>query len=309
MDMVPDGRTMMGGLTLRGVARDIATDGAGSATIVDEARILAKLGEGRALKSIETEPGLDGLDELVGATVARGFRKQAATVLGDHVAGKTPLYLLIDDMPVASLISGYADMYVPKPPTEQQPTEQQPTERRMSPQSDICAGWASDGTMMTTIAREGQIPVPVGPVAPVIERVGDDDSWHAMESLPPGSMRRRRLLDLTQGPNLEIRAMFRDTYVDSSGTETVLHEYSYRGDVDPTTMTVVSSLARPRVLPWLECPSAAASADRLVGHRIGLIRDLVRTEFHGTSTCTHLNDLLRAIDDVAPLARILGHSA
>jgi hypothetical protein len=58
---------------------------------------------------------------------------------------------------------------------------------------------------------------------------------------------------------------------------------------------IVACVATPRVLPWSECPQAAASAGRLVGQRVGDLRALVRDDLVGTSTCTHLNDLLSSL--------------
>jgi hypothetical protein len=52
------------------------------------------------------------------------------------------------------------------------------------------------------------------------------------------------------------------------------------------------------VLPWVECPGALASADRLTDMPVAELRDHVRREFKGTSTCTHLNDTLRSLGDV-----------
>jgi hypothetical protein len=43
----------------------------------------------------------------------------------------------------------------------------------------------------------------------------------------------------------------------------------------------------------------------LDGHAVGELRELVRREFKGTSTCTHLNDLLRSLADLGPLVRLL----
>jgi hypothetical protein len=59
------------------------------------------------------------------------------------------------------------------------------------------------------------------------------------------------------------------------------------------------------VLPWTECPFAAASAARLDGHAVGELRELVGREFKGTTTCTHLNDLLRSLADLARLVALL----
>jgi hypothetical protein len=120
-------------------------------------------------------------------------------------------------------------------------------------------------------------------------------------------MRRRRLIDVApNGPLLQVAAMFRDTHVDQEGDETVLHEYELEMDVDIESMVVRRCQARPRTLPWPECPAAAASARRLEGHAVEELRAFVRTDFRGTSTCTHLNDLLRSLADVTVLVQALG---
>jgi Protein of unknown function (DUF2889) len=59
--------------------------------------------------------------------------------------------------------------------------------------------------------------------------------------------------------------------------------------------------ATPKVLPWPECSDAGASATRLVGLPLDDIRQYVRTDLNGISTCTHLNDLLRSLGDVPAL--------
>ena len=55
------------------------------------------------------------------------------------------------------------------------------------------------------------------------------------------------------------------------------------------------------MLPWMECPGAVASAERLSGMPIAELRTRVRREFTGTSTCTHLNDTLRSLGDLEVL--------
>ena len=110
--------------------------------------------------------------------------------------------------------------------------------------------------------------------------------------------------------------MFRDTYARVDGTVIVLHEYSLTarlaplddatapdeeatGDrtrpLRPAPGRVLSCTATPRVLPWLECPGAAASAARIEGHALPSLRALVKDDLVGTSTCTHLNDLLASL--------------
>ena len=52
--------------------------------------------------------------------------------------------------------------------------------------------------------------------------------------------------------------------------------------------------------------TALASADRTVGRRLDELRDLVRAEFRGTATCTHLNDALRSLADLSAMRALLG---
>ena len=85
----------------------------------------------------------------------------------------------------------------------------------------------------------------------------------------------------------------------------MLHEYRLAVTVDPGTLVVGSSTAIARVLPWPECPGALASADRIVGKAVTVLRPLVATRFTGTSTCTHLNDSLRSLAGVQALVAAL----
>ena len=84
-----------------------------------------------------------------------------------------------------------------------------------------------------------------------------------------------------------------------------MHEYAVVATVDATTRTVLTISATAHVLPWQECPQALASAVRLVGEPVTDLRRVVRREFTGTSTCTHLNDVLRLLADVDYLADAL----
>ena len=58
---------------------------------------------------------------------------------------------------------------------------------------------------------------------------------------------------------------FRDTCTDGEANETVVHEYTVATTVDPDTMVITACDAEARVLPWVECPQAVGSAERLVG--------------------------------------------
>lgn len=290
-----------GRLQLLGAARDLRTPAAGDAEELAAATVRALVGPTRQLEELAVSPET-AVDDLLGLIVGGGFRAAVDRVVPSHRDEHSPLYLLLDDLPVAALISGYATLYL----RGQEMMRNQPAGERRGPRADICSGWRSEGVMMQSIEREGAIPVPVGPAAPVLERSDDLLGWHEVPPLAVGAMRRRRLIDVTRTEGgYSVAAMFRDSHVDPEGLETVLHEYTLSMTLDDRGERVLTCSAAPRTLPWPECPAAAASSTRLEGHAVTELRGLVRSEFHGTSTCTHLNDLLRSLADVGVLVASL----
>ncbi len=289
-------------LTLSSAARDLVTRDGGRPEEVGAAAVSAEVGRGRALTSLRTTPHLAAADRLVGRPVASGFRALVDEALPGERSAHSLLYRLLEELPVAALIAGYADLYLDRVPAT---AVRRRTEGGALP-ADICAGWRHDGSMMTAIDRTGAIPIPVGPPAPPLD-ADDRAAWHEMPPLGAGTMRRRRLVDVAPaGDTVVVSAMFRDSHVEGAGLETVLHQYDVAAVVDRGSRVVRSCVATPRVLPWVECPSAAASAGRLAGHPVADIRALVRLDLRGTSTCTHLNDLLRSLGDVGALLDLLG---
>ena len=125
-----------------------------------------------------------------------------------------------------------------------------------------------------------------------------------MSDLPIHGMRRRRRIDVWPNERIAtVDAFFRDSHVEGHGVETVVHEYTVHAAIDTIEMRFLSCRAEYGVLPWLECPSAAASAERLAGAPVEGLRTWVRQHLRGPTTCTHLNDTLRALEDVAALLR------
>jgi Protein of unknown function (DUF2889) len=293
-------------LRLTGRARDLYTDTDGDATVVAEAEVDASLDEGRHLRSLTTRPLQLGTADLHGLVVGPGFRSALQRTLAYDSGTRPPLYLLLDDLPVAALISGYASLYNTGHDDSDHPAGVFGDARAGMVKADICSGWRGDGTMMVALRAGRRMPAPVGPPAPSLLDADDPLAWHDIDDLAANSMRRRRLVDVTWGDPLTVHAMFRDTHTGPDGTETVLHEYTVEAAVDAGSLTVLRCEATPRSLPWMECPEAAGSASRLEGRPLPDLRDFVRRELTGTTTCTHLNDLLRSLADVAALATILG---
>jgi hypothetical protein len=296
----PDGEVIADG---RG--RDLLLARDGTARVTGEAGLRTRLDfmGGCALREIETEPGAGGVQELLGAAVASGFRAKVAAAVPEEAAGRTLLHLLLDDLPGAVLVSGYAL----HSGTKGHDLRARPAEREsfLAGRADLCAGFATTATMLTELAETGIMPMPTGPAAPVLESPDDPAAWHPHPALPPGGIRRRRRMDVIEdGGRIRIDAMFRDTHRDmtEAGTETIIHEYTLDATLERSGLRVLSIAAEPRVLPWVECPQAARSAEALVGQTVHELRTWVRRRLTGTATCTHLNDLLRSLTDVDRLA-------
>ncbi|HEX3960578.1 MAG TPA: DUF2889 domain-containing protein [Trebonia sp.] len=290
----PDGVT--GGMVVRATGRDIRTSSSGEAVELSRAGLEVDIDylSGRTVRAIASEPAEPALGQLVGASAASGFRRLARDAVPGQAARRTVLYQLLDDVPVAALIGGYAAGAMRRPGTL--------PAAGMGSRAGICAGFQDGGTMMDLVARHGSVPTVVGPVAPEVGGA-DPDGWQRITPLPPGGMRRRRLLDVTpDGAQLRVFTWFRDTFQFPGGDQTIVHEYEVDARVVPGSWTVAEATATPRVLPWSECPQAAASAGRLAGQSLPGLRERVRTDFVGISTCTHLNDQLRSLADVIALA-------
>ncbi len=291
-------------------ARDLRTGPDRVPSVLGEVAFTARIdGSSRQLVEIVVSPPVPGLDGLLGTLVGPGFRSRVGQVCPAEQEAGTLLHLLLDDLPGATLVSGYAmqraGLFSRARASEATGGAASGAAGMMTAQDDLCAGWAHDGTMMVTIRSTGDIPVPTGPPAPVLEDPDDPFAWHAMEPLSPHGMRRRRRLDVVAPEGADGRyrldAHFRDSHMDESGAESVVHEYGVAGTVDGSGRRILDIGATAYVLPWVECPGALASADRLSGMPMAELRSHVRREFRGTSTCTHLNDTLRSLGDVPVL--------
>lgn len=286
----PDGPS--GALVLAGRARDLVTPTDGAAVVARNALLSASIDAEGHLRRLGAHPDGAVAAALVDRPVRAGFRTAVARTLPSHRDEGTPLHLLLDEVPVAVLLSGFT---APRPRSR----------RGAAGRADVCAGWRADGAALRAVANGEPAPLQPSPGAPALESGEDPWSWHTTTPLPPGAMRRRRRLDLIGGADLEVDAMFRDTFVDDDGLERVLHEYAVEATVDPVTSRVVSMTVQPRALPFAECPVASLSAQQALTRPAGSLRDFVDLELWGPSTCTHLNDLLRMLADVPALARLL----
>ncbi|HLN18416.1 MAG TPA: DUF2889 domain-containing protein [Acidimicrobiales bacterium] len=298
---------ILGDLVVEARARDLLTRADATPVLQGIAHLRVTVdGKTRNLTEFEATPPDPALEQLLGVMVGPGFRGKVDEALPHQREAHSLLYLLLDDLPGASLISGYAMLRGGAFEGMRKPRANEALFAR----ADMCAGWASDATMMVTMRAKGENPTPVGPPAPVVEPEDDPLACHPLSPLPPHAVRRRRRLDVVAPRGADelhqLDIFFRDSHVDAEGLETVLHEYTVHGNVDAATRRIVDLSATAQVLPWTECPGALGSAARLVGEPLEGLRPKVRQEFSGVTTCTHLNDTLRGITDVGVLIEELG---
>jgi Protein of unknown function (DUF2889) len=298
VDMLrPDG--LGGQLVLAGRSRDLVTAVDGASNVVAYGEMSARIDSDGQVGDLTTVPAESAAAELNGRFVGAGWRTAVVRLLPTHRNSATPLHVLLDEVPVAAIISGFARLRAVE-------RGEHPVLERGHPPANVCAGWRTGGEPLRRVIETGSAPAIEAPSAPVLEPVDDPLSWHEMAPLGARGMRRRRRLDLIDtGASLAVDAMFRDSHVDPDGAETVIHEYGVRAEVDRATLVLDQVVATPRTLPFAECPVAAASALRVAGRRVAVLRDFVGLELWGPSTCTHLNDLLRSLGDIAALAPLL----
>lgn len=322
-------RWVDGSLVITGAARDVLGS-SGHRDMLQSASVSAEVGPGKSLQRLELHPDHDGLEMLLGSTVASGFRAQVREKCPD-LSG-TPSGLLLDDLPGAVLIAPYLhlrDMALDgEPPGRSIPPE------ALSMLADVCAGWQKDGLAMNSVASGNGIPLQDCPPAEPLETGDDPGGWHQMARLEPGTMRRQRRIDVkiahgppatlagaatTEGsttgatrgssatldPVIAVDAMFRDSHGEPDGTEAVLHEYTLAVLVSYGDGRILDIRPVPRVLPFPECPAAVAYAMELKGEPIGELRQAVAAALRGTRGCTHLNDLLRVLGDIRHLVTAL----
>lgn len=283
-------------VVMRCGVRDLLTLDGGGRTIAG-VTVTMRLGPTREILDVAaSEPALD-LSPLLGVVVGPGFRRAIAASLPRLDPGSA-LHHLLDDLPGAGLVSGYAMLASGVAMGSGDPTA-------MDSRADLCSGWVRDGAFLTAIRETGQIPVPNGPASGNLQAADDPLSWHEFGAMVPMSTRRCRLIDVSvdeaDPSGVRVETLFRDSHADQQGRETSFHEYALVALVNRDDGMILGLSATPHVLPWRECPSAAASAGQVVGTRVGEISELVRSSFRGPATCTHLNDTLRHLAGVEHL--------
>jgi Protein of unknown function (DUF2889) len=250
----------------------------------------------RVIKEIGSTPELFPLQALAGESAMSGYRRRLAGVAATEIAAATPLHLLLDDVPGATLVSGAAwqlwhdlEQYL-----------QLKVDVKQRVMTDVCTGYQQGSSALhpdgTLVWRQDRKP------AVDIDAVEDDRAWHGHASPAGVSMRRARRIDVwVAGPVIHVDAFFQDSSTIPEGGRQAIHEYTLTAEADLETRTLRSVTPVPRVLPYDECPLAVRNVPALAGLPLSELRAAVLAQLRGRLGCTHLNDMLRSLADVPGL--------
>ncbi|MGH3247021.1 MAG: DUF2889 domain-containing protein [Trebonia sp.] len=290
----PDG--MGGDTVLDGRARDLRTNGDGTSSVLAQVTLGLVSDPRRVIREIGSTPELPPLQTLTGESAMSGYRRRLAGVAAAEIAAATPLHLLLDDVPGATLVSGAAWQLWHD--TDQNLELKIDVKQRVM--TDVCTGYQQGSSALhpdgTLVWRQDRKP------AVDIDAVEDDLAWHSRARPEGVSMRRARRIDVwAVGPLIHVDAFFQDSSTVPEGGRQAIHEYTLTAEADLETRTLRSVTPVPRVLPYDECPLAVRNVPALAGLPLIDLRAAVLGRLRGPLGCTHLNDMLRALADVPGL--------
>lgn len=297
----PEGRA--GPMRLIGRARDILTTRSAMVpTLCGEAAFEAFLAPDRTVVSIAAEPERAVLKDMVGQRAGGHLRKVIDTLLPEERRAGTPLHLILDDISGTSLIASWAwSLWDPDWLANMEKMKADPKFAGFS-RENICAGLRTGSSGLSFSAA--------GVATEDLCDPNDPDGWHQRPDSQGPTMRRARRIDVRlDDGRIRIDAHFQDSATTPEGGRSALHEYRIRAAADPATLELVMLEAEPRVLPFAECPAAAANVTRLLGTPLPMLRAMVLEQLRGTAGCTHLNDALRALAEVPVLLAHIAHGS
>jgi len=259
----------------------------------------------REIMTVASVPARPSLQHLVGERAGGNLRALLAREVPEEKTGGTPLYLLLDDFCGASLVAGWAwfrwnDDWLAA--ARQSGTAS--TAGKGGNMAGICTGFAPGSEALNpdgTINRNQNF-CEVGPLV----HPDDPEGWHLLADQVGVGMRRARRVDVwVEAGELRLKAGFQDSATVPEGGRVAIHEYRLTATADLATGALLGLTPDPRILPYKECPGAAANVQRMVGTPLAEMRERVLEILPGTLGCTHLNDVLRSLAEAPVLVGCL----
>jgi Protein of unknown function (DUF2889) len=295
---------------MEGRARDLFTPRDGAPPVVlAEDEVDALVTAARKIISIHSPRLGDRVARLAGCSAGGQLRSELGRLLPDELEQGTSLYLLLDDLAGASLVSTWAwsvwckDWELPL-----RASGARATAGHKGRMEGVCAGFIAGSSALDA---QGEIIYSQSrtPVQSIIEAV-DPAGWHAVKAQSGIGMRRARRIDTWIDDVAHIDVGFQDSSTSPVGGRVAVHEYRVIATADAATFKLLSLVADPRILPYAECLAAPLHASRLLGTCLTELRSEVKNRLPGTLGCTHLNDVLRSMAEVPQmLAAAANHAA
>ena len=258
----------------------------------------------REITAIKMDRGNDVAQALVGQRGGGHLRKTIATLFAEELDRGTPLHLLLDDYPGASLVANWAWSRWMADSFERRKEKGVIAAGRNGRMEGVCSGFRpgssalhNDGSVNPHVQSSARVPP--------LPHPDDPDGWHHLPEQQGVGMRRARRMDIWFDDRLRMDIGFQDSATSPDGGRVAVHEYRVLASADPDTLELLSIEAVPHVLPYRECPAAVSNTDRLIGLPLTRFRAEVAVELVGILGCTHLNDVLRSMSDVPTLFRRL----
>lgn len=275
-----------------GRCRDILTpEGSGQFRLLAEATLVAACA-GREIKRISAYPCPARLQDLVGVRAGGQMREALASAIPEEKQYGVPLYLLLDDMAGATLVSRWA--------TSQWPEHAASTVPDFSMEG-VCIGFRPGSSALDEQgrARASQNTARVVP----LRNEADPMGWHDLPALEGVNFRRARRIDLwPEHDGLRVESHFQDSAsAPDGGNRIAIHEYLLEARIGPDGRLQAVE-AKAGTLPYRECRAAPANLNALSGTPTDALREIVLEKLKLTHGCTHLNDMMRSLAEVPALA-------
>lgn len=291
------------GYRIIGRARDIATRPDGDPLILGEDAVEAEFQLDGRIVALTADGSRDRLERFVGLRPGGELRKALAAEMPEEERQETRLHRLLDDLAGAVFMS-VAAWYAWEGGIEGHAARTHALSPTSRPVEGVCLSYVAGSSAMTEDGRgiDENADHPLGP--PPIT-TNDPYGFHALvETEDPNQWRLRRTDLSREADDVVVDAWFQD----SSGVQgdasrrVIFHEYGLIARFDAASLELRSIAVTPHVLPYVTCHAAPATAQVLVGQNAGELRQQVLSQLRGTAGCTHLNDMLRALQDVTCLS-------
>lgn len=287
-------------------ARDLLTQMDGVPVELGEDCLDAQLDVDGRILAMTGSVSTDRLERFVGLRPGGQLRKVLATDMPEEEQAETRLFRLLDDL-AGALFMSIAGWYGWEGGIEGHAARTQQNVRTARKVEGVCLSYVPGSPAMTSDGRgiDARADHPVAPTALPVE---DPSVFHPLVEIDAPNEWRLRCTDIwREGREYVVDAWFQDSSSLPGDLERrlIFHEYGILARFEAESLELREITVKPYVLPYVTCHAAPATAQALLGHTATDLRQQVLAQLRGTAGCTHLNDMLRALQDVAGLAGLL----